>query len=167
MSAGTGARREAERAAAAAAALERKAAYARRRAQSFELGSNGELAVARAVAPLTVSGWHVLHDRSLPRGGNLDHLLVGPGGVLVLDAKNWSGTVSSQGVLRAGGRDVSKAVRQLNDGIADVRASLVGAGLDLPVDGALVLTNENNAHLLHPSATTGSSWSASPRWTTP
>jgi len=146
MSAGTGARREAERAAAAAAVLERKAAYARRRAQSFELGSDGELAVARAVAPLTVTGWHVLHDRSLPRGGNLDHLLVGPGGVFVLDAKNWSGTVSSQGVLRAGGRNVSKAVQQLVDGIAEVSASLVGAGLDVPVDGAMVLTHEHNAH---------------------
>lgn len=146
MSAGTGARREADRAAAAAAVLERKAAYARRRAESFELGSDGELAVARAVAPLTVTGWHVLHDRSLPRGGNIDHLLVGPGGVFVLDAKNWSGTVSSQGVLRAGGRDVSKAVRQLADGTAEVRASLVGAGLDLPVDGALVLTHAHNAH---------------------
>lgn len=146
MSAGTGARREAERAAAAAAVLERKAAYARRRAQSFDLGSDGELAVARAVAPLTVTGWHVLHDRSLPRGGNIDHLLVGPGGLFVLDAKNWSRTVSTQDVLRAGGRDVSKAVRQLADSTAEVRASLVGAGLDLPVDGALVLTHEHNAH---------------------
>jgi hypothetical protein len=144
MSAGRGARREAERAAEAAAVLERKAAYARRRAESFELGSEGELAVAHAVAPLTVTGWHVLHDRTLPHGGNLDHLLVGPGGVLVLDAKHWSGDVSVKGVLRVGGRDVSKAVRQLTDGVAEVRASLVSAGLDLPVEGALVLTHERH-----------------------
>ncbi|SER60878.1 Nuclease-related domain-containing protein [Pedococcus cremeus] len=146
MSAGKGARREAEHAAEAAAMLERKAAYARRRAQSFELGSEGELAVAHAVAPLTVTGWHVLHDRALPHGGNLDHLLVGPGGVLVLDAKNWSGDVSANSVLRVGGRDVSKAVRQLTDGIGEVRTSLVSAGLDLPVAGALVLTHERHQH---------------------
>lgn len=148
MSAGEGARREAERAAAAAAALERKAAYARVRAENFESGAVGELAVAAAVAPLTIAGWFVLHDRSLPHGGNLDHVLVGPGGVFVLDAKNWSGAVVTRGgVLRSGGRDVTRAVQQLSEGVSEVRASLVAAGQQGAVEGALVLTHERNADL--------------------
>jgi len=45
--------------------------------------------------------WVVLHDRWLGRS-NLDHLVIGPGGVFALDSKNWPGrvTVSGDGVLR-------------------------------------------------------------------
>ena len=38
-------------------------------------------------------GWVVAHDLQ-GRFGNVDHLVVGPGGVYLLDSKNWSGEVS-------------------------------------------------------------------------
>lgn len=42
---------------------------------------------------LAGEGWVILHDRrKLPSSpANLDHLAVGPGGVFVIDAKNWTG----------------------------------------------------------------------------
>lgn len=52
----------------------------------------GERATAVTLHGLVDVGWPVLHDRALPNGNvNVDHLLVGPGGVFVLDAKMWTG----------------------------------------------------------------------------
>jgi len=37
-----------------------------------------------------VEGWHVLHDVDLGRG-NVDHLVVGPGGIFAIETKSWRG----------------------------------------------------------------------------
>ena len=142
--AGDSARVEAERAGAAAKTLERKAAYARRRESSFRQGAGGELATARAVAELTISGWHVLHDRRLPHGGNIDHLLVGPAGVFVLDAKAWSqrAEIDANGRLRAGRYGKQADVDRLTAATATVEAAVRAAGSQAPVTGVLVMTGE-------------------------
>jgi hypothetical protein len=57
-------------------------------------GAEGERRTARTLRPLLRSGWHVVHDLDWPGAGNVDHLVVGPGGVFVLDSKAWSGVVS-------------------------------------------------------------------------
>ena len=52
--------------------------------------------MAEALADLPPE-WLVLHDRLLFPGrseSNLDHVLVGPAGVVLIDAKNWSGNLS-------------------------------------------------------------------------
>jgi hypothetical protein len=60
-------------------------------------GAEGEKWTARELRPLRRDGWVVEHD--LPAGtGNIDHLLVGPAGVFLLDSKNWFGEVE----IRAG-----------------------------------------------------------------
>jgi hypothetical protein len=54
-------------------------------------GAKGERKTARMLRPLERAGHTVLHDRALPRGNaNLDHLVIGPAGVIVVDSKNWS-----------------------------------------------------------------------------
>ena len=53
-------------------------------------GADGEVATAKALDRLVE--WRAFHDRIDPYG-NLDHIVVGPGGVYVLDSKNLSGTV--------------------------------------------------------------------------
>ncbi|GAA1904803.1 nuclease-related domain-containing protein [Lapillicoccus jejuensis] len=128
--------------------LDRKAAYARRRADAFARGAVGERLVAETLAPLTVDGWTVLHDRCVPHLGNLDHLAVGPGGVVVLDAKHWSSAVTVTRGLRAGSRTTTAvpAMTALTD---QVRRVLVAASLDLPVRGLLVLTHDRNVALPH------------------
>ena len=48
-------------------------------------------------SPTCPPEWLVLHDRLLFPGrseSNLDHVLVGPAGVVLIDAKNWSGNLS-------------------------------------------------------------------------
>jgi hypothetical protein len=70
MVAGRSAREVAQGADDAARTLERKAAYARRRAANFRQGAAGEQSTADALAELSREGWVVLHDRLLPTGVN-------------------------------------------------------------------------------------------------
>ncbi|MFP3986381.1 UvrD-helicase domain-containing protein [Streptomyces sp. E11-3] len=84
---------------------------ARQRARRWEAASEGERRVAAQLLVLTERGWRLLVDRRWPgtRAANVDMLLIGPGGVFVIDVKNWrSEPEVSDGKLRAGGepRDV-------------------------------------------------------------
>ena len=122
------------------------ASWADRRAVAFDKGSEGERMVAEAVAPLSASGWFILHDRQAPNGGNVDHVLVGPGGVVVLDAKAWSGSlaVSPKGRLRHNDRDAHKAVSSMSSVIAHLSESLPS----LSVSGGLVFVGNDAARSL-------------------
>ncbi|MFF7795588.1 NERD domain-containing protein [Streptomyces sp. NPDC007991] len=70
-------------------------AGARRReavAARWDLGAAAEAQTANMLIAVQAAGWHVLHDRALPRSrANLDHVLVSPCGtaVVVLDTKRW------------------------------------------------------------------------------
>jgi hypothetical protein len=83
-----------------------------RSAELWERGADGEAAVARALEALP-DGWIVLHDLPWPgrQRANLDHVVVGPTGVFVVDAKNWSGRIEVRdGVLSQNGRQRESAV---------------------------------------------------------
>lgn len=83
-----------------------KAERLQKSAALWEKGADGEVAVARALAELP-EGWVALHDLAWPgrQRANLDHVVVGPGGVFVVDAKNWSGRVEVRDqVLMQNGR---------------------------------------------------------------
>ncbi|WP_328293552.1 NERD domain-containing protein [Kineococcus sp. NBC_00420] len=76
---------------------------AERRHHAWSAGAEGERLVAETLGELEAEGWFVLHDVHWPGRpkANLDHVAVGPGGVVVIDAKNWSGQVTVRdGVLR-------------------------------------------------------------------
>lgn len=65
-------------------------------AHAWALGAEGERRVAVALQGLP-DGWHVLHDRLLRpgvSGSNLDHVVIGPCGIFLIDAKNWSGRIA-------------------------------------------------------------------------
>lgn len=89
MAAGGSAQHEAQRSLFEAEALERMAVEARAKAQRYALASRTEAAVGRRLHALEQLGWIVLADRRWGRRANIDFLLVGPGGVLVLDVKAW------------------------------------------------------------------------------
>ncbi|MEW9517307.1 nuclease-related domain-containing DEAD/DEAH box helicase [Streptomyces tubercidicus] len=79
---------------------------ARARAERWEAASEGEQRVAAQLLMLTERGWRLLVDRRWPgtRAANVDMLLIGPGGVFVIDVKNWRAAPEiSGGRLRAGG----------------------------------------------------------------
>ncbi|MFF4159517.1 UvrD-helicase domain-containing protein [Streptomyces sp. NPDC001678] len=64
---------------------------AQREARRWEAASEGERKVAAQLLMLTERGWRLLVDRRWPgtRTANVDMLLIGPGGVFVIDVKNW------------------------------------------------------------------------------
>jgi hypothetical protein len=57
--------------------------------RSYRIGANGEVFVGSQLNSLRESGWHVLH--SIPSGkryADIDHLLIGPGGVWTVNTKH-------------------------------------------------------------------------------
>jgi hypothetical protein len=61
-------------------------------ARAWRRGAAGERRTARLLAVLERHGWAVLHDLALPRSrANIDHLVIGPGGVFVIDSKQYRG----------------------------------------------------------------------------
>jgi hypothetical protein len=59
---------------------------------AWRRGAAGERRTARLLASLERRGWAVLHDLAIPgTQANIDHLVIGPGGVLVVDSKQYRG----------------------------------------------------------------------------
>ncbi|MFH8753091.1 UvrD-helicase domain-containing protein [Streptomyces rimosus] len=106
MAAGGSASRRAQEARRQERLLREQWQSARRQARQWEAASEGERRIAAQLLVLTERGWRLLVDRRWPgtRTGNVDMLLVGPGGVFVIDVKNWrSAPEVSDGRLCAGG----------------------------------------------------------------
>lgn len=99
-------------------------------AGAWAAGAEGERRVAAALATLSAD-WLVLHDRLLMPGlaeSNIDHLLVGPAGVVLVDAKNWAGHLSEwQGSVfqRSFAADGSRRHRPRDREFAVVRSMAV------------------------------------------
>jgi hypothetical protein len=74
-------------------------------AAAWRKGAAGERRTARLLRPLERAGYVVLHDRGLPGSrANVDHLVIGPHGVAVIDTKNWGKNTRIIGGRSAGGR---------------------------------------------------------------
>jgi Nuclease-related domain len=59
-------------------------------AVAWRRGAAGERRTAHLLGPLERHGWVVLHDLAVPRSrANIDHLVIGPGGVFVVDSKQY------------------------------------------------------------------------------
>ena len=59
---------------------------------AWRRGAAGERRTARLLAPLERRGWAVLHDLAIPNSqANIDHLVIGPRGVLAIDSKQYRG----------------------------------------------------------------------------
>src|SRR3954453_15709937 len=90
-----------------------KAEQLLRSAEAFERGAEGEESTARVLGVLSLEGWRVFHDVRWPgrSQANIDHVVVGPGGVFVIDSKAWSGDVDIKGgTLRQDGKRRSRHV---------------------------------------------------------
>jgi hypothetical protein len=91
------------------------------RQSNRDKGLVGELGVAEYLADLAIEyGLTVLHDLSIPESkANIDHILITPKVIYVIDAKNYKGIVKiSRGKdgttrLRVGGRDQSMLAEKL------------------------------------------------------
>jgi len=83
---------------------------------AWRRGAVGERHTARLLAPLERRGWAVLHDLAIPGSrANLDHLVIGPGGVAVIDTKQYRGRLwlDSSGLLWGGRQLLSMTLRKV------------------------------------------------------
>lgn len=61
--------------------------------ENWQSGARGEQETAKVLREVEREGWIVLHDLPAERG-NVDHIVVGPAGVYLLDSKRLGGSVS-------------------------------------------------------------------------
>ncbi len=114
--------------------------------RAWARGSEGERDLADALAPL--DDVRVLHDRRVPgTRGNIDHVVVAPGGVFVVDAKLYQGTIRVRDVgglfrrderLFVGRRDCSRLADNMAWQVEAVQRALGSASVD-PVPTTPVL----------------------------
>jgi Nuclease-related domain len=63
-------------------------------ARTWQRGAQGERHTARLLRRLPRHGFVVFHDLAVPGSqANVDHLVIGPTGVFVIDSKQWIGSV--------------------------------------------------------------------------
>lgn len=132
--AGRSAGTEARRLVAVADEHQRLAAIARDEAQRWMVAHRTERQVAGTLAPLTAQGYTFLHDRGWPgarRGSRaqIDHVLVGPGGVFVVDTKGWKDVTIAAGRIFRGQADVTDELGGLADVGYSTEAVLAELGL--------------------------------------
>ncbi|HEX8085267.1 MAG TPA: nuclease-related domain-containing protein [Solirubrobacteraceae bacterium] len=66
--------------------------------ENWRTGRDAERRTARALAGLARDGWAIAHDVASARG-NVDHVLVGPAGVFLVDTKQLGGVTTIRGDL--------------------------------------------------------------------
>ena len=107
--------------------------------RAWERGSIGEQKLAEAL--VGIDDLVVLHDRRV-RGtrGNIDHIVIAPAGVFVIDAKRYQGLIrirdrgglfSSDARLYVGSRDCSALATSMDWQVSAVRDALASAGSEL------------------------------------
>jgi len=140
---------------------------------SWAYGANGEARLGKLLDPLRDEGMAVLHDRRIPGSRvNIDHLVVAPWGVFVIDAKNYTGRVerrdrggffSTDYHLYVGGRDRTALIGGLAKQVDAVRAALETDFADVPICKTLCFVDADwpmfagpielgGAHVLSPRA---------------
>ena len=66
-----------------------------RESRMWRRGYEGERVVGELLEDSLSDKYHVFNDVKFPgRKANLDHIVIGPSGIFVLDTKNWRGTVA-------------------------------------------------------------------------
>jgi hypothetical protein len=118
--------------------------------RAWHRGAVGEERLGARLEGLVSSTVRVLHDRRVPRSrANIDHIVVCPSGVFVVDAKRYAGRRPGKRVeggilsprrerLVVGGRDASSLVAGMERQVAVVSQALEGFREEpLPVRGVL------------------------------
>lgn len=130
-------------------------------AAAWAAGAAGERRVADELAKL-LEAWTVFHDRLLSPGlspVNLDHVVVGPGGAFLIDAKNWSGNIAVwQGNLfqHLGAGEGRQSLRKHQE-VAKVHgmAAYMAAESGMPVAPVICLAGRSESNFGEPQLIRG------------
>lgn len=96
---GAAAKAREERAAAPVRSLIARALGVHTDERAWRVGAEGEVIVGEELDKLSKLGWVVVHDVPVgERGANIDHIVVGPGGVFTVNSKyHWNKRVQASG----------------------------------------------------------------------
>jgi hypothetical protein len=134
---------------------------------AWRRGAAGERRTARLLDPLQRHGWAILHDLALPGSrANIDHLVIGPGGVFTIDSKQYRGHLQLDGsgrlwhgryplapILRAVSFEADQAAQVLPDSGMAVVPVVAVHGAQVPsgkvvTDGVPVLSARRLPNML-------------------
>ena len=112
---------------------------------AYGIGAEGERLTGRVLDKL--DGYVVLHDRKIPGSkANIDHIAIGPGGVFVIETKNYKGEVTIQGDdLFVAGRKRTTIIEQTWREAVNVQAVLAEHMARLGLDVVPVLCIHGSA----------------------
>jgi hypothetical protein len=125
-------------------------------------GLAGEKQVASLLNHTLNDDYYLLNDLYLrDGGGDIDHIVLGPNGVFVLETKNWNGIITCNGDewQRSGKQNFSASPsRQVKRNAAKIQQIIVGTpnlrALGIWVEGVVVLTNNHaTLHVSNPTVT--------------
>jgi Nuclease-related domain len=115
--------------------------------ENWREGAEGEERTARELAKLDARAWHTSHDLE-DEYGNLDHVVVGPAGVFLLDSKSWSGRIAIEEGVIVQRRSISprndfhsyRLARRMRGAAVSLRRRLAATtGLDQRVTAVVVI----------------------------
>ncbi len=124
-----------------------------RKYRIYRGGWQGEKQVAKLLTSKLNDDYYLLNDLYLRSGGgDIDHIVLGPNGVFVLETKNWSGNISCNGDewQRVGKRNFSGSPsRQVKRNAAKIKQIIDNnpnlRTLGIWVEGIVVFTNNHAA----------------------
>ncbi len=130
-----------------------------RKYRIYNAGWAGERRVARLLSSKLSDDYFLINDLYLHSGGDIDHIVLGPSGIFVLETKNWSGDITCNGDdwQRAGkGNFKGSPSRQVKRNAAKIKniidSSPTFRSQGLWVEGIVVFTNSHATfHLNNPS----------------
>ncbi|KJE24492.1 nuclease-like protein [Frankia torreyi] len=115
--------------------------------ESLREGAEAERRTARAIARLRRQGYIILHDRSVPYSeATIGHLVIGPGGVMVIGSDNSKGTVRyTKGGAICDGESLKPVIDRTSWLGGEVRSQVRAAlpMLKIPVNPILVMVEAN------------------------
>lgn len=134
--------------------------YYLRKYRIYRGGWEGEKQVTKYLSVALNDDYYLINDLYLRcGGGDIDHVVLAPNGVFVLETKNWRGSISCKGDewQRGGKRGFSSSPsRQVNRNAAKIKHIINNStslrSLGVWVEGIVVLTNKHaNIHLNNPT----------------
>jgi len=131
-----------------------------RKYRIYNGGLRGEKQVSKLLGSKLSDDYYLINDLYLrDGGGDIDHIVLGPNGIFVLETKNWKGNISCNGDewQRVGKRDFSASPsRQVKRNAAKIKHIIDDSPSVEPfggwVEGIVVFTNNHaTLHLNNPT----------------
>ena len=153
MPAGGSALRQSRRLKEQAAGLFELSQLKLQQARNFEAAWSSEEELAAILRPLDTLGWTVFEDRLWPNSkhANVDFILVGPGGVVIVDAKAWGELEIRDGSLYRGDACEDDQVEKLSALMDSLAEGVKHTGLtSAAISAAMVFTERTLNATLRP-----------------